>query len=110
MDHWKTSYLLNGKYKIWSSRQNLRVLANQPLDSPLKLKDGTWANGNWSARELYTVLIPYISGVGTDPNDPLVQWPSLIYVAGVKTKYSNLFTTSPAAAFGVSLFALVQAR
>lgn len=53
MARWKALYLFNGYDKVWSAIQSLRVLAGQPLLSTPKLaKDGTLADGNWSAREL----------------------------------------------------------
>lgn len=54
---WKAIFLINGYDKVWSILQTLRVLANQSLLPTLTLdQDGTIANGNWSARELCTVL------------------------------------------------------
>jgi hypothetical protein len=57
MARWKTIYLLNGYDKLWSILQNLRRVAGQtPLATPTLDQDGTIANGNWSARELCSIL------------------------------------------------------
>lgn len=68
MARWKALYLVNGYDHIWSILQNLCFLAYQPL-SPIQIKisypsSSTYpatsssfvASGNWSARELCTVL------------------------------------------------------
>lgn len=56
MAQWKAIYLLNGYDKVWSTLQKLSNLVNQSL-SPLKLQqDGTIASGNWSTRELCTMI------------------------------------------------------
>ncbi len=57
MARWKAVYLNNGYDKVWSILQNLRVLAGQsPLAVPKLDQDGTLVSGNWSARELCTIL------------------------------------------------------
>ena len=58
MARWKTIYLLNSYDKLWSILHNLRRVAGQtPLATPTLDQDGTIANGNWSARELCSILI-----------------------------------------------------
>ena len=56
MARWKALYLLRGYHKVWSVLQKLRVLANQNPDNEVILPDKTRANGDWSVRELYSVL------------------------------------------------------
>lgn len=57
MARWKAIYLINGYDKVWSIIQNLRALSNQsPLPALTLTQDGTIASGNWSMRELCTVL------------------------------------------------------
>jgi hypothetical protein len=56
MARWKAFYLLRGYDKAWSILQTLRFLAALPPADELTLQDETKANGNWSLRELYSVL------------------------------------------------------
>jgi hypothetical protein len=57
MARWKAIYLNNGYDQLWSILQNLRRVAGQTaLATPTLDQDGTIANGNWSARELCTIL------------------------------------------------------
>jgi hypothetical protein len=57
MARWKAIFLLNGYDKVWSILQNLRVLSSQPLlPTPTLDQDGTIANGDWSTRELFSIL------------------------------------------------------
>src|SRR5260370_5949085 len=61
MARWKAIYLMNGYDKVWSVIQNLRFLTNRsPLPTETLHQDGTLVSENWSARELYAVLIPWI--------------------------------------------------
>jgi hypothetical protein len=57
MARWKAIFLFNGYDKVWSILQHLRVLSAQPLLPTPKLdQDGTIANGDWSMRELISVM------------------------------------------------------
>jgi hypothetical protein len=64
MARWKAIYLFNGFDQVWSMIQSLNVLSNFSAGAsppapllPVKLsQDGTMATGDWSARELCTVL------------------------------------------------------
>jgi hypothetical protein len=57
MARWKAIYLNNGYGKVWSILQKLQSLSNQPLLATVTLtQDGTKATGNWSARELCSML------------------------------------------------------
>ncbi len=70
MARWKAIYLFNGYDKVWSSIQNLRVLAGQSLlPTPKLTQDGTIADGNWSARELIA-RISSISPVAYENPEP----------------------------------------
>jgi hypothetical protein len=98
MARWKALYLINGYDKLWSVIQNLRVLSKQPPLPALSLdQDGTVANGNWSARELCTVVS--VDGYVGDG----LQTPD----AGLTTTWTG-HTTSGAIG-GYSLFALAAA-
>lgn len=80
MARWRAIYLFNGYDKVWSFLQNLRTIitsvpegANAPSYPNVSLQDGTMATGNWSARELCSVLdldgrgLLYPSGPLADP-------------------------------------------
>ncbi|MGO9155438.1 hypothetical protein [Mycobacterium sp.] len=59
MARWKAIYLLNGYDQVWATIQRLRYLSNpsQPSNqSQPTLSDGTIATGDWSARELFTIM------------------------------------------------------
>ena len=103
MARWKAIYLINGFDQVWSILQSLRALAQQSqLPTMLLNQDGTIANGNWSIRELCSVL--NVSG---------------IILAGVPTPYGDLTTLWVSrtvdgtiagwTASGYSLYALVGA-
>jgi hypothetical protein len=57
MARWKAIYLLNGYDKAWSILQHLQVLSGLPQLPTLTLdQDGMIANGDWSTREICSVL------------------------------------------------------
>jgi hypothetical protein len=57
MARWKAIYLLNAYERVWETIQLLRLLAGAPLSAPKKLDpDHTRADGNWSLRELVSIL------------------------------------------------------
>jgi hypothetical protein len=57
MARWKAIYLNNGYDQLWDILQNLRRVAGQTvLATPILDQDHAIANGNWSARELCTIL------------------------------------------------------
>lgn len=79
MARWKAIYLINGYDKVWSILQNLRALTNQPPLPALTLtQDGTIADGNWSARELITMLSaePDVLGTPEGPIRPSLEGPA----------------------------------
>jgi hypothetical protein len=61
MARWKALYLYRGYDKVWSLIQSLRCLAAKPgtvaIDPTPTLPDGTLADGNWSLRELCSVMV-----------------------------------------------------
>jgi hypothetical protein len=60
MARWKAIYLLNAFDGVWSVLQALQRLAapNPPIvPSTMTLQDGTIADGNWSVRELCSVVV-----------------------------------------------------
>ena len=60
MARWKAIYLVKGCDQVWSALQRLQFLAKPSapiVPSVLRLdQDGTIADGNWSARELLSLL------------------------------------------------------
>lgn len=57
MARWKAIYIINGYDKVWSILQGLYSLTNQGSLPEMTLdQDGTIANGNWSTRELLSIL------------------------------------------------------
>jgi hypothetical protein len=56
MARWKALYLFNGYDQVLAMIVSLSALTNQPPPPPVLLSDGTAANGNWSARELFSVM------------------------------------------------------
>jgi hypothetical protein len=100
MARWKALYLINGYDKVWSILQNLQALTNQsPLPTMNLDQDGTIADGNWSARELCTVLDvdgDILDGIETPDGDLTTTWWMGGYPAGTPVG-------------GYSLFALVAA-
>jgi hypothetical protein len=86
MARWKAIYLFKGYDKVWSILQSLGSLPGQSPPATLTLQDGTMANGNWSARELCSVL----------------------NLEGYMGSLATAWGAQPNVFYGYSLFALVQ--
>jgi hypothetical protein len=57
MARWKALYLVSGYDQVWQSLQTLQSMLNTDVVAdPVRLDDGTIADGNWHARELCAVL------------------------------------------------------
>jgi hypothetical protein len=57
MARWKAIYLLNLYDQVWETIRQLRLLANEPVPATKTLdQDHTMADGNWSLRELFSIL------------------------------------------------------
>jgi hypothetical protein len=95
MARWKAIYLYDGYDQVWSMIQRLTLLAGQPPVPTVALdQDGTMATGNWSARELCTVLNVDGDIFGAVNTDNLEQ--------------GTLITSLGPTLSGYSVFALVQ--
>jgi hypothetical protein len=118
MARWKAIYLNNGYDKLWSILQNLRALAGQaPLATPKLDQDGTIANGNWSVRELCTVLNvngQFLDQFGQDYSlYALIEWLNVNALAGwagaADIPYSGQTTTGIASGRPLSFRAKLAA-
>jgi hypothetical protein len=81
MARWKAIYLINGYDRLWSLLQRLQYLAPNPIfvSGTMTLsQDNTIASGNWSARELFSLL----------NSEGELAW-------GIDTQFGETFIVSP---------------
>jgi hypothetical protein len=98
MARWKAIYLIDSYDKVWAILQTLqRITKPDPpiVPSVMTFQDNTGityaANGNWSVRELISVVKisnSLLAGVGLDPTKPFVWGPASSTVWQPVTGYS----------------------